>query len=368
MTDEAVYISTKTAVIELMKSGATTISDHLYLFPQAASDELIDIEIESARETGIRFQPTRGSMSLGRSKGGLPPDDVVQREDDILADYERLVKKYHDEADGSMVRISLAPCSPFSVTPELMKMTVDFANDHNLMIHTHLAETMDEEKFCLAKFGMRPVEYMQSLGWIRKNAWFAHTVHLSDNDIESLRDAGCGISHCPSSNMRLGSGIARIKEMDAAGIKISLAVDGSASNDSGNMLCEIRNALLLSRLRGQESWLTAREVLRYATRGGAEVLGRDDIGQIAEGKRADLCLFSLRGIEYAGSKSDPAAALVFNQRQSCVDYLIIEGKIVIKDGETGIDEGRLADEHDRISNEMLVNAVKRTGIDFFKSK
>ncbi|MBC8278954.1 MAG: 8-oxoguanine deaminase [FCB group bacterium] len=366
LTAEAVHVSTVTAIIELMKSGTTTSSDHLYLFPNNISKELLDVEIESAKKTGIRFQPTRGSMSLGKSKGGLPPDAVVQSEAEIMADTERLIGKYHNDSDGSMVRISLAPCSPFSVTPDLMKHTAEYARINSLMIHTHLAETLDEEEFCLKKFGMRPVEYMKYLGWTSHNAWFAHTVHLNDNEVKLLGEKRCGISHCPSSNMRLGSGIARVKEMAEAGVKVSLSVDGSASNDSGNMLAEARNAMLLSRMREKEYWLTAREVLWFATRGGAAVLGRDDVGQLAVGKRADIAMFSVEGIEYAGSKSDPLASLLFTGRMSPVDYLIIEGKIRIRKGKTGIDEVKLGQVHDRISKEMISRAIKKSEIDFLQ--
>lgn len=364
ITEEAIAVSTKTAALELMKSGTTTSSDHLYLFPQKASKELIDVEIEAARDLGLRFQPTRGSMSRGESKGGLPPDDVVQSEAEIMADTERLVAKYHDDSPGAMVRISLAPCSPFSVTPELMKQTAAYARENSLMIHTHLAETKDEEDFCLQKFGMRPVPYMQSLGWLTDNAWFAHSVHLNDNDVKLLGECGCGISHCPCSNMRLGSGIARIRELDKAGAKVSLAVDGSASNDSGNMLTEIRTAMLLSRLQDEKQWLTARDVLRFATRGGAEAIGRDDIGVLAVGKRADIALFSVDGIEYAGGRSDPVASLVFNTRMSPVDYLIIDGKVKITNGKSPVDEAKLVAEHNRISHDLVRNASRNTGIDF----
>ena len=364
LTEEAVYVSAKTGLLELMKSGTTTSSDHLYVFPKGTSGELIDFEIKAAQELGIRFQPTRGSMSLGRSKGGLPPDDVVQTEAEIQRDVERLLKRYHDESDGAMVRISLAPCSPFSVTPESMKATAEFAKANNLMIHTHLAETLNEQEFCLEKFNMRPVEYIDSLGWISGNSWFAHAVHLDDDEIRCMGEVETGISHCPSSNMRLGSGIARVKEMYEAGVKVSLAVDGSASNDSGNMLAEIRNAMMVSRLLEEEYWLSAREVLWMATRGGAKVLGRDDIGQLEVGKRADLALFSVNSIEYAGGLSDPLASLVFTVRMSPVDYLIIDGRIRIRNKMSELNEEILVDEHNRLSKEMIDRAIWNTEIDF----
>jgi cytosine/adenosine deaminase-related metal-dependent hydrolase len=364
LTEDSVTVSTKTAIAELMKSGTTTSSDHLYIFPQKTSSQLIDVEIEAAQEMGIRFHPTRGSMSLGKSKGGLPPDDVVQTEAEIQADTERLVAKYHDESNGSMLRIALAPCSPFSVTPELMRSTAEFAKANNLLIHTHLAETLDEEKFCVNNYGKRPVEYIKSLEWINANAWFAHAVHLNDDEIKLMGKAGCGVSHCPSSNLRLGSGIARIKKMIEAGISVSLAVDGSSSNDSSNILSEVRNALLLSRLRKEKHWLTARDVLWMVTRGGAQALGRNDIGELSVGKQADMALFSVNSIEYAGGMSDPLAAIVFNTRNSPVDYLVINGKVQVRNGKLDFNEKKHIQEHNRISAEMLRKATNNSGINF----
>ncbi len=364
LTEDGVTVSTKTAIAELMKSGTTTSSDHLYLFPHKTSAQLIDIEIEAAKEMGIRFHPTRGSMSLGKSNGGLPPDDVVQSEKQIQIDTERLVAKYHDDSIGSMLRIAVAPCSPFSVTPELMRSSAEYAKANNLLIHTHLAETLDEEDFCVDKYGKRPVDYVDSLGWIVKNAWFAHTVHLNDNEINLMGKAGCGVSHCPSSNLRLGSGIAQIKEMIGAGISVSLAVDGSASNDSSNMLSEIRNAMLLSRLREEQYWLTAREVLWMATRGGANVLHRNDIGELSVGKQADIAMFSVDSLEYAGGMSDPLASLVFTSRTSPVNYLVVNGKVQVRNSRLDFDENKHVQEHNRISTEMLKKATKNSGINF----
>ena len=255
ISEEAVYTAAKLAMVELLKSGCTTTSDHHYLFPASASGQLIDAEFRAAQELGMRFQPTRGSMSLGKSAGGLPPDDVIQSEKTIEEDTLRLIKKYHDDSPGAMTRIALGPCSPFSVTPELMKQTVEMGKEYNLQIHTHLAETLDEQQFCIDTFGMRPFAYLQSLGWIRDNAWFAHSIHLNDEEVALAGKHKMGVTHCPTSNMRLGSGIARIKELLRSGARVSLGVDGSASNDSSNMLMELRNAMLLSRLREKDKWL-----------------------------------------------------------------------------------------------------------------
>ena len=368
ITAEAVAVSTQTGLLELMRSGVTTSSDHLYLFPSQAGPELIDTEIEAARAMGIRFQPTRGSMSLGKSRGGLPPDDVVQTEDVIQQDTERLLAKYHDASEGAMTRISLAPCSPFSVTPSLMKQTSEYAQANGLQIHTHLAETLDEEAFCKEKFGRRPVALMDELKWLTGNSWYAHAVHLSAEEIKLMGERQVGISHCPSSNMRLGSGVASIRELLDAGVKVSLGVDGSASNDSGDMLLEMRNALLLSRLRKEEYWLTARDVLSMATRGGAAALGRDDIGELAVGKQADLALFNMVDLPQAGSLSDPLASLVFTTRSDPVDYLIVQGQIVLEKGNSEIDEARLAQRHNAIATHMLERAAERTQINFLNAK
>jgi len=303
-------------------------------------------------------------MSLGKSQGGLPPDDTVQTESKIQADTERLLSKYHNDKDGAMTRISLAPCSPFSVTPELMKSTAEFALANGLQMHTHLAETLDEEAFCIEQYGNRPAIYADKLGWMNSNAWYAHAIHLNDEEIQKMADTGTGMSHCPTSNMRLGSGIARIKEMMEKGVRVSIGVDGSASNDAGNMLMDIRNAMMLSRLREEEYWLTARDVLWVATRGGASVLGRDDIGQLTVGKQADIALFSVEGLEYAGGLSDALASLVFSVRTNPVDYLIVNGKIQIEKNQINIDEKSLALSHNKIANSMLTKAQNKTGIKF----
>ncbi len=360
ISKEAFYISAKAAMAELMKSGCTTSSDHLYLFPKKAEGTLIDSEIQAAQELGMRFQPTRGSMSLSKKDGGLPPDDVIQSEATIFEDIERLVERYHDDTFGSMLRISLAPCSPFSVTEDSMRKTVEVAEKHGLQIHTHLAETKDEEEFCIERSGERPFAYMKTLGWVKPYAWFAHSIFLNDEEIAEAGKMKIGTSHCPSSNMRLGSGICRVKELLEAGANVSIAVDGSASNDSSNMLLEVRNAMLLSRLREPKYWLNTEEVLWMATVGGAKALGRDDIGQIKAGKCADINLIDMDKLEYSGALHDPAAAIVFNFAMSPVDHVIINGEHVVVNGEIReLDEKDLIKRHQKTSADLIAMAEER---------
>ena len=318
MTPEDIHISTKTALAELALSGCTTASDHLYLFPNGSR---LDDEIAAAREMGVRLHASRGSMSLGESKGGLPPDSVVDDEDEIIRDSQRLIETYHDSHPGSMTQIVLAPCSPFSVTGELMKRSAELARQYEVHLHTHLAETKDEEQFCQEKFGYRPVAYMQSVDWVGDDVWFAHSVHVSKEEIDVYADTGCGVAHCPSSNMRLASGLAPIWELLGAGVNVGIGVDGSASNDSSNLLAEARQAMLLARVRagvegaslsGSEApILTARSTLEMATIGGAAVLGRTDIGSLEPGKCADFVAFDLNKLDFAGALHDPLAALLF---------------------------------------------------------
>lgn len=352
--EEAVYISTIVATMEMMKSGVTTTVDHLYLFPKG-HPYLFDSEVEGAKLTGVRFYGTRGSMSLSKKDGGLPPDSVVQTDEEILKDYERVVNLYHDPKPFSMIRVALAPCSPFSVTKELMIQTREFANRHNLLLHTHLAETRDEDIYCLEKFGKRPVDYMEELGWLSKNVWFAHLVHLTDEDIKKLSDNNVGMAHCPTSNMRLGSGIAPLYKMKDTNMRIGLAVDGSSSNDTGNFLLEIRNAMLLQRVAYGESALSAREVLGIAAIGGAKVLRLDnEIGSITVGKAADLIGFKLEDrLEFAGGLSDPVACLVFCDAKQ-VDFSMINGVVVIEDGHfVNIDEEKYIAKQNEISKKLL---------------
>ncbi len=358
LTPEAVYTSALVGLAELMLGGCTTASDHLYLVPNGARH---DDEIRAARELGIRFHPCRGSMSLGRSQGGLPPDSVVQTEDEILADCDRLVAAHHDPRPYAMLRIALAPCSPFSVTGESMRRSAVWAREHGVMLHTHVAETADEEAFCLEKFGCRPVEYMRRLGWVGRDVWYAHAVFLSPEEIRLLAETGTGVAHCPSSNMRLGSGIAPIREMLDAGVNVGLGVDGSASNDSSHMFAEARQALLLQRVAKGATALTVDEALEMATLGGARVLGRDDIGSLEPGKAADLVGVRLGRLDYAGACChDPAGALVLC-RPPAVDLSVIDGRLVVQDGRIpGLDLERLIARQNELALEMVRRAeVKR---------
>jgi len=351
--EEAVMISTVTAILELMKSGVTTTTDHLYLFPKG-HPYLFDAQMEGADITGVRFYGTRGSMSLSKKDGGLPPDSVVQTEDEILRDSERVVEEYHDPSRFSMHRVALAPCSPFSVTERLMHESVTLARKYNLLLHTHLAETKDEEEFCLSKFGLRPVDYMQKIGWLDSNVWFAHLVYVNKQDIKKLSAHNVGMAHCPTSNMRLGSGIAPVAKMKNTAMRIGLGVDGSSSNDSGNFLLEIRNALLLQRVKYGAGALTPREALSFATMGGAKVLRMEkEIGSIEKGKAADIIGFKMDRLEFAGGLTDPIASLVLCDAKS-VDFSMINGEVVIEDGHfTKLDEKKFIDKHNKISKKLL---------------
>jgi 8-oxoguanine deaminase len=363
---EAVDVAARVGLGELLLTGCTTSTDHLYLFPRG-QERLIDAEITAARDLGIRFHPTRGSMSRGKSLGGLPPDDVVQDEDVILEDSRRLIREYHDPRPRAMTRIALAPCSPFSVTDDLMRRTADLAREHGVRLHTHLAETKDEETFCLETYGMRPVENVRRLGWLGPDVWMAHSVHLSADEVALFGETRTGVAHCPSSNFRLGSGIAPVRALLDAGAPVGLGVDGSASNDSSNMLAEARQALLAHRI-GQDPtrWLTAEDVLWMATRGGAACLGRDDIGSLEPGKAADLLMIDTRRLSYAGASSDPLAALVFSPFPEPADTVIVNGRIVVEGGElVGVDVPALVARADAISERMLRQASLRTAHDYF---
>lgn len=356
LTPEAVYWSSLGALGELLLTGCTTTTDHLYLFPRIQNPHLIDEEIRAAREIGIRFHPTRGSMSLGKSKGGLPPDDVVQDEETILLDSERLINTYHDPSPFSMCRIALAPCSPFSVTPELMKQTAKLARKHKVLLHTHLAETRDEDDYCQNKLGLRPLKYMEQLGWLGNDVWFAHCVYLNENEIKIMAETQTGVAHCPSSNMRLGSGAAPIPEMIHASVPVGLAVDGSASNDTSDMLGEVRQCMLLHRLAKGVKSMSAFQAMKLATRGGADIFRREDIGSLEPGKAADIALFDLNRLDFAGALDDPMAALVFCGISHTAHTVIVNGEIVVRSGRL------LRVEEDRIVKEMNIHSKRMIGI------
>jgi 8-oxoguanine deaminase len=355
MTGEHVEVSTKVALAELALSGCTTASDHLYLFP---NDSRLDDEIAAAAQLGLRLHASRGSMSLGESDGGLPPDSVVESEEAILADTARLITTYHDGAAGSMTQIVVAPCSPFSVTPEIMRESAALARAHGVTMHTHLAETMDEEEFCVATYGRRPVELMEDLGWMGDDVWFAHSVFINDAEIERMAAAGTGVAHCPSSNMRLASGIAPVRRYLAAGVPTGLGVDGSASNDGSHLLGEARLAMLLARLDAAPNQsggdlLPARTALELATRGGAEVLRRPDLGSLEVGKAADFIAIDLDRLEYAGARHDPVAAVLLAAPVN-VDYNYVGGRPVVVAGRLATAElGPLVERHNRLAADLF---------------
>jgi 8-oxoguanine deaminase len=363
----AVDVAARVGLGELLLTGCTTTTDHLYLFPHG-QERLVDVEIAAARDLGIRFQPTRGSMSRGQAQGGLPPDDVVQDEDTILADSLRLIREHHDPRPGAMTRIALAPCSPFSVTDDLMRRTADLAREHGVRLHTHLAETLDEESYCQQLYGCRPVEYLRRLGWLGPDVWLAHCVYLSPEEVSLFGDTGTGVAHCPSSNFRLGSGIAPVRALLEAHVPVGLGVDGSASNDTSNMLAEARQALLAHRIGADPSrWVTAEEALWMATRGGARCLGRDDIGSIEAGKCADIVLVDTRRLSYAGASADLVAALVFSPFPAPVDTSMVNGRVVVEGGElVGVDVPALVEKADALAEGLLRRASERTGRNYFE--
>ena len=363
LTGEAIYTSALSGMAELMLSGCTTASDHLYIYP---NDCRIDDEIRAGREIGLRFHATRGSMSLGESAGGLPPDAAAEDEAAILKDSIRAIETFHDAQRFAMTRIAIAPCSPFSVTTDLMRESARLARSYKVMLHTHLAETRDEDAFCLAKFGARPLDYAESVEWLGSDVWYAHGVHFSGQDIQRMGACGCGVAHCPSSNMRLASGIAPVRLWLQAGVKVGLGVDGSASNDGNHLLLEARQAMLLQRVMDEtfamydsiagghhRKAISAYEALWIATRGGADVLGRADIGQIASGYAADLIAINLNRVEYAGALHDPLAAILFCAPRG-VDFSMINGRMVIQGGQlTTVDLGPVVERHNRISAQLI---------------
>jgi cytosine/adenosine deaminase-related metal-dependent hydrolase len=335
----------------LVRSGCSTTTDHHYVFPQGAGD-LLEAAISPARELGIRFHPCRGSMDLGRTDGGLPPDEVTEDRDAILVATERALDLWHDPSPGSMLRIAIAPCSPFSVTAELMREAADLARQRGVRLHTHLAETLEEQEFCKERFGVRPVEYLDELEWLGNDVWLAHCVHLSPSEVRRLAESGTGVAHCPTSNARLGAGIAPVASLTAAGAPVGLGVDGAASNEGGELGPEIRQAMLVARIDGGPTALTARGALALATRGGARCLGRDDIGSLEPNKQADIALWRIDDLDHAGIE-DPVAALVFGPPRP-VDNLLVQGRPVVEGGEVlGADEESIAADLDKASRRLM---------------
>lgn len=330
LTPERLAVATRLALSELLLSGCTTAADHHYLFP-AGLDQAIDIQFGVAAELGIRVTLTRGSMSLGEADGGLPPQQVVQREETILADCERLITRFHDADEGAMTQVALAPCSPFSVTTELMTETATLAATHNVRLHTHLAETLDEEAFCRQRFGMRTVDYLESVNWLQDRTWLAHGIHFNAEEIARLGRAGVGITHCPSSNMMLASGICQVQALETAGCPVGIGVDGSASNDCSNMIQEVRQAMYLQRLRYGAAGVGHQDALRWATQGSARVLGRNDIGILAPGKQADIALFRLDELRFSGSHDPLAALLLCGAHQA--DAVMVAGRWRVQHGQ-----------------------------------
>lgn len=354
LDEEAVYYASLLAMAELLKTGCTTSTDHHYVYPQNVSGDLIGTQFKAAANLGMRFAPTRGSMSLSKKDGGLPPDTVVQTEDEILKDSERVIQQYHDHGELTMRKIMLAPCSPFSVTQSLMTATVQLARKYHVRLHTHLAETRDENEFCLEAYGCRPLELMEKCEFIGADVSYAHGIHFNDRELERLAHTGTHIAHCATSNMRLGSGICRVKEMLPLGINVALAVDGSASNDSSDMLGEIRNALLSQRLHYGASALSAVDVLRMGTENGARLLGFEKVGKIREGWAADLALFNVGKLEYSGSLADPLSAIIFSGYNHGTEYTIVNGRIAVDQGSlTGFDETKIMNKCNAISDRML---------------
>ncbi len=354
VNEESVRVSTLLATGELLKTGCTATTDHHYLYPQGFEGDLMALQFESARQLGIRFSPSRGSMSLSKKDGGLPPDSVVQREEAILKDCERVIGQFHDAGDFSMSKVTLAPCSPFSVTPDLMKETVKLARANGVKLHTHLAETIDEEEYTLKHFNKRPLAVMDDWGFVGPDVYYAHGIHFTDEEVAHLAKTQTGVSHCPSSNMRLGSGIARVIEMRKAGVPLSIGVDGSASNDTSDYLGEMRNALLLQRVHYGSDAIGAREIFEMAAGGGAHILGMDRVGQLAAGWAADLAMFDVFRFDYAGALADPLAALLFAGHKHETDYTIVNGKVVVEKGElVGYDEQKLFREGHAAAERLL---------------
>jgi len=347
---ESVRAAARAAMARLLLSGCTLSTDHHYVFPHDRPG-IFQALVETAQELGLRFHPCRGSMSLGESSGGLPPDRVVEKEEAILADTEAMISRYHDPRPGAMTRVVVAPCSPFSVTPELMRDSATLARKHGVRLHTHLAETLDEDQFCLEKFGRRPFELMEDLGWTGDDVWYAHGIHLSDAEIDRIAEVKTGIAHCPSSNMRLGAGICRVHDLVHAGARVGLGVDGAASNEDANLAVEAHQAMLLARVAAMSpTALDARGALRLATRGGAECLGRDDCGSLAPGKCADIACFRVDDLAHAGMQ-DLVAAIVLAP-PARAQTVIVNGRVVVRDGRL------LTADEDEIAREIAATSAR----------
>lgn len=360
LTDEMVDSSTRVALAELMLSGCTTAQDHSYL---CVNDVTFDTEIAAAREMGVRFHLSRGSMTVGQAQGSIPSDDITEDEDAVLANCEYLVRTYHDPSPGAMTRVELAPCSLFSVSPRLMRESADMARGLGVGMHTHCYESQEEEDYCLATYGKRPVQFAADLGWAGPDVWYAHAVRHNAEEVAFMGKTGTGVAHCPSSNMRLASGIAPVKEYLARGVRVGLGVDGSASNDSSHLLAEARMAMLLQRVKNGSSAVTATQALEMATLGGASVLGRADVGALKPGMAADVVGFDLNRLAFAGALHDPVAALVFCA-PSQVSFSVIDGKIVVRNGEIlGLDMPGLIGRHNRLAGEMVARTEARYGHD-----
>ncbi len=343
LDEDCIFYSSLTGLSELLRNGCTTAMDHHYVFPRDGSGHFIDRQFEAADLLGIRFHAARGSMSLGKSDGGLPPDELVQSVDVILKDSRRLVEKYHDPKPFAMHQVSLAPCSPFSVSEDLLIESAALARSLGVRLHTHLCETKDEERFTLSKVGMRPLAYMEKCGWVGPDVWYAHGIHFNDDELRLLADTGTGIAHCPVSNMKLSSGVCRLPDMLRLGVRVSLAVDGAASNDGQNLMSEIRSAYLLHRLTFGSGAPSGYELLKIATRGGAAVLGRDDIGQLSVGKAGDLFLVDASGLDTVGVGQDPGSFLGTVGCSKPAKSVVVAGREVVRDGRLlGIDEEETA--------------------------
>ncbi len=357
LDEDVMQYSSLTGMGELLKTGCTTCLDHHYVFPKAAGDRLLDTQFEVAGQLGIRMHATRGSMDLSKKDGGLPPDSVVQTVDEILADSERTVTKYHDPKRFSMRQVALAPCSPFSVTGELMKQSAQLARKLGVRLHTHLAETKDEEGYTLQRFGMRPLAYMETLGWVGPDVWYAHGIHFNEDELKRLAQTQTGVAHCPISNMKLSSGIARIPEMLRLGIPVGLGVDGSASNDGSNLMEEMRVAYLLHRLNSSQDAPTGYDILKLATNGSARILGRSDLGALSVGMAADFFMIRLNRLELVGTQFDVKSLFGTVGFKGNVDYTVVNGKVVVENGKLiTIDEEKVAAEANRVVERFIDRA------------